>query len=120
MLEIMRESRGNILGIRASGTLTLDDYDRVLAPRLDALAREFGTIRALFYMDAGFRGWDAGAAWANTKLDMRHRSDLEKVAIVGAPRWEAWCVRFAGLLMKGELRTFRADALQEAWDWVGS
>lgn len=118
MIEIMKESEGSIIGIRASGKLTIDDYDRVLGPRLEALARKFGTIRALFYMDAGFEGWEPSAAWANTKLDFRHRGDLERVAIVGAPAWEEWCARLAGLLMKGELRTFPADDLPRAWDWV--
>lgn len=118
MMDIMDASEGNVVGIRATGKLTVDDYDRVLSPRLDATAREFGTVRALFYMDADFRGWDASAAWANTRLDMRHRGDLEKVAIVGAPRWEVWCARFAGLLMRGELRTFGSDELQAAWDWI--
>ncbi|SMF53254.1 hypothetical protein SAMN06265365_11811 [Tistlia consotensis] len=58
----MPESEGPILGIRASGRLTLDDGDRVPAPRLEALARRFGSLRALFYLDGGFEGWDASPA----------------------------------------------------------
>lgn len=115
---VLEHRRQQLLGIRASGKLTVDDYDRVLTPRLDAAVREFGIVRALFYMDRDFEGWAPSAAWANTKLDVQHRRDLEKVAIVGAPGWEQWCVRFAGLLMKGELRTFRADSLQVAWNWI--
>ena len=121
MMEIMDESRDNIVGIRVSGKLTVADYDSVLAPRLDTMVREFGAIRALFYMDADFKGWELSAAWANTKLDIRHRGDLEKVAIVGAPAWEEWCVRLAaGAVMKGELRTLDTEELQLAWDWVKS
>lgn len=122
MMEIMEQSEGRIIGIRASGKLMVDDYERVLAPRLEAMAREFGTgLRALFYMDSNFKGWELSAAWANTKLDVRHRGDLEKVAIVGAPAWEEWCVKLAaGALMKGELRTFDAEELQVAWEWVKS
>ena len=118
MLEVMKESEGNTIGFRATGKLTRKDYDEVLAPRLAALAQQFGSVRALVYMDDGFKGWDLPAAWANTKLDMHHRGDLAKVAIVGAPVWEEWCVRMASLLMKGELRTFRSGELQAAWDWI--
>lgn len=39
---------------------------------LDAAAREFGIVRALFYMDRTFEGWKPSAAWANTKLDVQH------------------------------------------------
>ena len=120
MIEIMKESEGNIVGIRATGTLTTADYDQVLIPKLEELSRQFDGLRALFYMDRAFKGWDMSAAWANTKLDFQFRGNLEKVAIVGAPAWEEWCVRMASLLMKGELRTFTTDQLDEAWKWVRS
>jgi hypothetical protein len=61
-------------------------------------------------------GWNLGGAWANTCVDIRHR--VEKVAIVGAPRWEEWCVKLAGLLIAGEVRSFRIDQLQDAWKWL--
>ena len=120
MMEIMNESAGNVVGIRATGMLTTADYDQVLVPRLAQLSQKFETLRALFYMDQDFRGWDLSAAWANTKLDFQFRGQLEKVAIVGAPTWEEWCVRIAGLVMKGEMRTFRTDQLGDAWQWVRS
>ena len=115
MLELMKESEGKIVGFRATGKLSRKDYDG-----LEDLARQFGRVRALVYMDDGFKGWNLPAAWANTKLDMRHRGDLEKVALVGAPGWEDWCVRMAGLLMKGERRTFPTNQFPEAWNWLGS
>lgn len=99
MLELMKESEGKIVGFRATGKLSRKDYD---GP--EDLARQFGRVRALVYMDDGFKGWDLPAAWANTKLDMRHRGDLEKV----------------GLLMKGERRTFPTNQFPEAWNWLGS
>jgi hypothetical protein len=100
--------------------LTAADYDEVLVPRLEELSRQFDTLRASFYTDRDFKGWDMSAAWANTKLDFRHRGNFEKIAIVGAPAWEEWCVRVASLVMKGELRTFRAEQLADAWEWVRS
>lgn len=52
-------------------------------------------------MDEDFQGWDLKAAWANTSLDLRYRREFEKIAVVGAPAWEEWCVRLASLFMKG-------------------
>jgi len=69
-------------------------------------------------MDESCSGWDLSAAWANTILDFRHRSDFEKIAVVGAPRREEWCVKLAGLAIKGEMRTFSRDRLPEAWRWL--
>lgn len=118
MAEFMQEGSGNVLGVRTGGTLTGNDYKRRLVPRLESLIEQFGRVRVLFYMDETFRGWDLKAAWVNTTLDVRHRADFEKVAVVGAPAWEEWCVKLAGLLMTGEIRTFPSEQLQQAWDWL--
>jgi hypothetical protein len=118
MIDFMRESSGNILGVQAGGKLTQSDYKRRLVPRIESLIERFGKVRVLFYMDETFQGWGLRSAWANTVLDVRHRADLEKVAVVGAPAWEAWCVKLAGLLLAGEIRTFPPDQLQQAWDWL--
>jgi hypothetical protein len=53
-------------------------------------------------------------------MDFRRRADFEKVAIVGAPPWEEWCLKLAGFLVAGEIRSFRADQLQDAWTWLRS
>jgi hypothetical protein len=70
-------------------------------------------------MDETFEGWSLRAAWANTVFDVKHRRDFEKIAIVGAPKWEDWCIKTAAKwLMTGELRTFRLDELTQAWEWL--
>ncbi|MEJ2377302.1 MAG: STAS/SEC14 domain-containing protein [Pseudolabrys sp.] len=52
-------------------------------------------------------------------LEFRHRGDFAKIAVVGAPQWEDWCVRFAAsLLMRGELRSVRREQLEQARTWL--
>jgi hypothetical protein len=118
MIDFMQESSGNVLGVQASGKLTQSDYKSRLVPRIESLIGRFGRIRVLFYMDETFQGWDLKSAWINSTLDVRHRADFERIAVVGAPAWEESCVKLAGLLMAGEIRTFKSDQLQQAWDWL--
>lgn len=118
MLELMEQSSGNLLAVRASGKLTRADYEQTLVPRLEELIGRFGRVRALFLMDEGFRGWTLSAAWANTRMDFRLRHGMEKVAMVGAPCWEEWCVRLSRLVVKGDLRLFGRDQRQQAWQWL--
>lgn len=107
------------LGVRASGKLSAADYRDVLAPRVEALIEQFTTLKVLFAMDETFDGWTLGAAWANTVFDIAHRRHFARIAMVGAPRWEEWCVTVpAAVLMSGELRTFRRDHLDQAWAWL--
>ncbi len=118
MIEVT-ESAGDTVGIRASGKVSRADYRDVLAPRIQSLVDQFSTVKALFLMDETFVGWSLGAAWANTTVVVKHRRHFAKVAMVGGPKWEEWCVKVpASMLMKGELRTFRLDQLAEAWQWL--
>jgi hypothetical protein len=91
----------------------------VLIPRIQLLLKQFDTLIVLFLMDDAFTGWSPGAAWANTILDLKHRRHFEKIAMVGAPKWEEWCVKTAAkVLMHGELRTFRIHQITHAWEWL--
>ncbi len=115
----MERSSGNVLGLRASGRLSEEDYRRVLVPSLESRIDPSGNIRILFLMDEGFAGWDMRSAWTNTLVDFRYRRKLEKVAVVGGPLWERWCAKFAGFaLLRGEIRTFDRNQLAQAWDWL--
>ncbi|MGH3678189.1 MAG: STAS/SEC14 domain-containing protein [Mycobacterium sp.] len=119
MIEFMTQSTESILGITASGKLSRLDYRDVLAPRIESLAARFETLRVLFLMDESFQGWSIAAAWANTIFCLKHRRDFDRIAMVGAPKWEEWCVKApATLLMNGELRTFRRNQLNHAWEWL--
>lgn len=119
MIEVMPESDGAVLGLRATGTLTVRDYRDVLEPAVRTSLDRFATLKVLFLLDEDFRGWSLRAAWVNTVFDVRHRRDFGRIAIVGAPRWEQWCVNVAAAaVMTGTLRTFDRHRLDAAWQWV--
>lgn len=118
MLELIPGSDSDLLALRARGVLTNADYQSVLMPHLEKMLESAEQIRVLFVMDETFRGWNARAAWRNTCLDLRHRRDFDKVAIVGAPTWEQWCAKLANWLIVGTIRTFSREELAAAWIWL--
>lgn len=119
MIEVMCESDGDVLGVRATNKLTVGDYRDVLEPAVRALLDRFTRAKVLFLIDEPFDGWTLRAAWVNTVFDIKRRNDFAKVAVVGAPRWEQWCVDVAAAwLMSGELRTFDRERVDTAWEWV--
>ena len=119
MIHVMDESAGNILGFRATGKPSQADYRDVLHPRIVKLLKRFPTLKVLFLMDEMFEGWSMSAAWTNTIFDLKHRRDFDKIAMIGGPKWEEWCVKAAAApLMGGEMRTFCLDELTQAWEWL--
>ncbi|MHA1564890.1 MAG: STAS/SEC14 domain-containing protein [Alphaproteobacteria bacterium] len=120
MIEVMSESSGNVVGVRATGKLTDTEYKEVLIPKLEALFNQHGKLDVLFYMDEAFVGWDLDAAWDDASYGLKHRADFDKLAVVGGPTWVEWCIKLSGFLMKGEVKIFAADQLDRAWDWIKS
>ena len=118
MIKVMPETDG-VVEVRAGGgKLTYADYKNVLLPRLAALELGDKKLRVLMLIDETFTGWDLNSAWDITVMDFSHRKNFDKIAVVGAPRWEDWCVKLAGLLMKGELRAFPREQLPQARAWL--
>jgi len=118
MITIIPESQGNVLGVRATERVTGRDYEQILIPRLESVIKEHGKARFLCYMDQGFRGMHAKAVWDDAAFAMHHRNDFAKVAVVGGTWWIDWAVRLGRRFMRGQMRTFPASKLEEAWDWV--
>ena len=118
MIEILPESEGKVLAIRASEKLTDEDYKQIFIPRMDQLITEFGRIRVLFTMADNFKGWEVAAMWDDANFGMKHKDQFEKIAVVGGPKWVEWASKLEGHFMDGAVKTFPADQLQAAKDWI--
>ena len=117
MIEVL-EQDGNVLCLQANGKLTHADYEEVLIPRLEQLIKSHGKARVLFAMGEEFHGWEPAAMWDDAKFGMKHRTDFEKCAVVGGPKWVEWATKLATVLITGECRTFPAKELQQAQIWL--
>ncbi|MGA8572884.1 MAG: STAS/SEC14 domain-containing protein [Desulfobaccales bacterium] len=117
MLEVMPESQGPLLWLRASGRLTAQDYREVFIPSLSTVIREHGKVRLLLHLAPDFRGWTPAAAWEDIKLGLKTRRDFEKLGLAGAPFWTDILLKLCAHFMPGEVRTFLREYLAEAWLW---
>jgi hypothetical protein len=121
MIEKLPESSGNILGFRSRGKLTESDYLDVLAPGIEQAIAEHGKARVLWIIE-GFEGWTVGGAWEDFRLGMKFKA-VEKMATVIDESWDEWMTwlfRAFTTLTGTEIRFFKAERLDEAWEWVRS
>ncbi len=116
MFELLPESEGNVVVIRVSDVLHHTDYES-LAPKLEDIITEHGKIRMLCYME-DFKGWDLQAMWDDLQLDIKHRKDIDKLAIVAQEGWLEWGVKFSRLFIDGEARFFKPDESEMAMGWI--
>jgi hypothetical protein len=109
---------GNVLKVRVEGKLTKEAYLE-LAPAVDKLIEEHGSLRILFEMHQ-FHGWSAGAMWEDLKFDLAHWKDIERLAIVGDSKWEAGMAVFCKPFTKAKIQYFDIANLDDAQKWIES
>ncbi len=77
-----------------------------------------GTVKLLVLLES-FTGWERGAAWDDTEFFFSHLNDIEKIAVVGNPRWEAEVLAFTGAgLRQGPVKFFPETGESEARAWL--
>jgi hypothetical protein len=92
-IRLKEEGGGRILVVNVTGKLVKADYGP-FAHEFERLFQQHGKLRLLFDM-TGLHGWDAGAAWEDLKFDIKHFSDIDRLAIVGEKKWQENMVRFS-------------------------
>jgi hypothetical protein len=120
MLERISDLPESVLGFRASGEITADDYRTVLEPAL-AKALEGGKkIRMLYVLGEDVTGFSPGAAWQDTKVGFGHVTEWEKVAVVTDKDWLRHSVDIFGYLIPGEIKGYSMAEEAEARTWITS
>jgi len=109
---------GKLLEVRVTGKLSHDDYQNFV-PAFERLTGRHGKIRVLFEM-ADFHGWSAGALWDDLKFDLKHFSDIERLALVGDKKWEQGMSVFCRPFTSAKVRFFDSAAIQDARAWLAN
>ncbi len=120
MITILPESHDNVIGIKASGKITDSDYKEVLIPKVDEILSKYDKSNFLYYLSDEFEGFELGAMWDDMKYGMGHHEKFDKIAFVGGPKWMEWSSKLFGHFVGCELKTYKSDELNNAWDWLNS
>jgi hypothetical protein len=117
MIHMKQDPSAQVLILELQGKLEHADYEE-LVPRLEAWLAEHGSIRCLVDM-AGFQGLELKALWDELRFDLRHARDIERCAVLGDRRWEAWMTQLSKAFFRSaEVRYFHADEREVALEWL--
>ena len=118
MIEIMPETEGNVLVVKATEKLTVGDYEEVFIPKINRLIEEYGKVRVVVLLAENFSGWEIGAAWDDAAFGIQHRNGFEKMAVVGGPKWVQWATKISAHFMNGQAAVYDIPDFQSAVAWV--
>ena len=118
MIEVMTDLPDRVLGLKASGEVTADDYKTVLVPAIEEKLTKQKKVRLLYVIGDQFEGYTGGAAWEDAKVGMKHLTSFERIAVVTDVEWIEKMVRAFGFALPGEVRVFDDDGLEDARHWI--
>ncbi len=115
-IQLIEENGGKVLFVQVSGKLEKADYE-LFVPQFEKLVRQHGKLSLLFDM-TDFHGWDAGAAWEDLKLGIKHFSDIQSIAMAGEKKWQHGMAVFCKPFMNAKVRYFDHADVAEARKWL--
>lgn len=117
-IQLTESNEGKVLAVHVNGKLVREDYTHFV-PVFERLVKKHGKVRVLFEM-VDFHGWTVGALWDDIKFDMRHFSDIDRLAMVGDKRWEQSMSAFCRPFTTALIRYFERSDIDEARTWLES
>lgn len=118
MIEQIAALPPGILGFRAHGQVTAEDYKRVVVPDVEAAFALNRKLRLLYVTADDFLGFDPGAMWNDMKLGARHFSGWERVALVTDVPWLRAAATAMGFMVPADFRLFAGPDLAQARRWI--
>lgn len=104
---------------RASGLITRGDYDAVVAPRIQAAAREGRRLRCLCEV-SHFGAMTPAAAWEDIKLAPRAVRMMDGCAVVSDIGWIRRASWLASFVLPRPVRVYERRDREQALSWLGS
>ena len=121
MIAQLRDLPPGVIGFRASGKMTRDEYQQMMQPIYRALERG-ERLNIYFELGQDFEGLDLGALWEDLRaagsVGLKHRSSWQKMAVVTDKNWIRHGAAVFGPLAPGELRLFDVHEADEARAWI--
>ncbi|MBC7888416.1 MAG: STAS/SEC14 domain-containing protein [Ferruginibacter sp.] len=120
MLSIMSDLPPHVLGIRATGAVTKQDFDDVLKPALDALFKRTGKINYLLLLETTVSNFTLGAWVDDLVIGLKHFTHWNRIAIVTNEKLVKNFSDVFGFVVPGESRGFTLSQLATAKEWVSA
>ncbi len=114
---IMPESDERTLCIRVEKPISKEGYTLNFLPRLNKMIDRTGEIRILVYFQS-YHGWEPEAALEDMDATLQFGDKLAKLALVNPPEREVLQRLIKKPLLRGDVRFFDEDELDDALGWV--
>jgi hypothetical protein len=120
VLEKLSDVPDGVVGVKAIGKLTREDYTSVLGRLFDDARRDGRRLRVLYEVGPEFTGFTPGAAWEDAKLGLRSLRTFAGCAVVTDHEWIREATRLAAFVLPCPVKVFPVPDRDKAIAWLGS
>lgn len=107
---------GKVVTLKIKERLDKEDYEEFV-PQIESQMMGEAKLRLVVELH-DFEGWTGGALWEDTKFAVAHFNDIDRLAVVGDPRWETGVAVFVKPFTAADVRYFDMRDLSKAHRWV--
>jgi hypothetical protein len=118
MIEVITSFPDNVIGFKATGRVTRQDYLEVVIPAVEKARKTHSKTRLYYELGPQFSEIDLGAEWEDLKLGLEDYTRWERVAVVTEVGWIKHLVGAFRFVMPGEVRVFANPQVAEARRWI--
>lgn len=119
MLQIMKDVAASVVGVRALGQVTKEDYQQSLLPALEKAA-ESGEINLLMIFETDLGNFTYGAWMQDAKMSLKHFAKWNKIAIVSDQKIVEKVAPVFSFLSPAESKGFPVSDIELAKIWVAA
>ncbi|MFE1176120.1 STAS/SEC14 domain-containing protein [Streptomyces sp. NPDC058773] len=120
MLERLKDVPAGVDAVKAAGTVSKTDYERVIEPLVSGARSEGRRIRFLYEFGPEFRSFTPGAGWEDLKIGMSSLRLFEGCAVVSDIGWIRESTRLTSFLMPCPVHVFGNQERDDALRWLSS
>jgi hypothetical protein len=118
MIEVTSSPADRLLELNVTGTVSDDDYKRVLMPALETAIEAHDRVRLLARFDANFKGYTLGAMFDDARMGLKHWKGFDRAAIVTDTGWITRSVKAFSVIMPCPVATFPLGQEDDARRWL--
>jgi len=107
-----------VFGLRVGGTLTVEDYEKVIGPMVERAREAHGRLRCLIEIDADFHGLTPAAVLDDVGMGLGTVGAYDGVAVVTDKTGLRTATEWAAFVTPFPMRVFPAGARAEAAQWL--
>jgi len=118
MIEILKDMPSNVVGFRALGIVTKEDYQNIVTPEVDRLVTRTNALNFLLVLDTEIENFTVGAWVQDALIGLKNLTKWNRSAIVTDSDSVINFTNGLSYLVPGEFMGFKKENYEAALSWV--